>query len=77
MSIAGLQGIKIQGMKTTNAAGVENSGADLMQTARQLHFIYSGKVCRQTEQILDSVSDVKGIFSVAVTKRLLWGNRLT
>lgn len=79
LSVTGLQGIKIQGIKTANTTGLGHTGADLMQTARQLHFIYSGRICSQTEQILDNVSDVKEIFSVAVRNDsvFLWGNRLT
>lgn len=83
VSIPGLQGIKIQGIETTNTTGLGHTGARLMQTVRQLHFIYSSQGGFTTKQSKRWTMLARGhnkkILSVAVRSGsvLFRRNRLT
>lgn len=83
VSITALQGIKIQGIKTTNTTGLWHTGAHQMRTLRQLHFIYSsqgGFIAKQSKcWTMFARGHNKEILSVAVRNGsvLFWGNRLT
>lgn len=83
VSITGLQGIEIQGIKTTNTGGLGHTGAHLVQTVRQANFIYSsqgGFTAKQSKcWTMLARGHNKEILSVAVRNGsvFLWGNRLT